>query len=244
MEIRSTTILQFLSMNKTQLLSVSKTLTLLTNLIIDEQADFDDFLKKLIKIITKIIPVTSCFIYLHDQEKKELILIGSKKPHDKEVGKIVLKEGEGITGWVAIHKKAVVIKKEAYKDKRFKFFKELPEDKYESFLSVPIINGSGVIGVINLQNRSPYIFSKAQITTVSALMKVIAAAFKKISMGRTISKLEQQLEERKIVEKAKGILMKERHLNENDAYTLLRKEAMNKRKSIKTIAEAVLLVYN
>lgn len=231
-------------MNKTHLLSVSKTLTLLTDLIIDEQADFNEFLKKLIKIITKIIPVTSCFIYLHDAEKKELILIGSKKPHDKELGKIILKEGEGITGWVTTHEKIVVIKKEAYKDKRFKSFKELPEDTYESFLSVPIINGSGVIGVINLQNKTPYVFSKAQVNTITALMKVIAAAFKKITMGRKISRLEEKLEERKLVEKAKGILMKQKHISENEAYGLLRKEAMNKRKSIKDIAEAVILVYN
>jgi len=231
-------------MNKTHLLSVSKTLTLLTDLIIDEQADFNVFLKKLIKIITKIIPATSCFIYLHDMEKKQLILVGSKKHHTKEVGKIILKEGEGITGWVAANEKTVIIEKEAYRDKRFKSFKELPEDTYESFLSVPIVNDSGVIGVINLQNKVPYRFSKTQIRTITALMKVIAAAFKRIIMGRTISSLQQKLEERKLVEKAKGILMKQRNMNEDDAYNLLRKEAMNKRKPIKEIAEAVLMVYN
>ncbi len=231
-------------MNKIQLLSVSKTLTLLTDLIIDEQDDFDKFLRTLNTIITKIVPVTSCFIYLHDQEKKELILVGSKKQGYNKIGKIILKEGEGITGWVAVHKEPVVIKKKAYKDVRFKFFKDLPEDRYESFLSIPIVNGSGTIGVINLQNRTPYNFSKAQITTTISLMKVIAAAFKKITMRRTISKLQQKLEERKIVEKAKGLLMKAKNINEQDAYTLLRRESMNKRKSLKEIAEAVLLVYD
>ena len=223
---------------------MSKTLSLLTDLIIDEQADFHSFLKKLIKIITKIIPVSSCLIYLRDTEKKELVLIGSKKPHDKEVGKITLKEGEGINGWVATHEKPVIIKKEAYKDKRFKFFKELPEDTYESFFSMPIINGAVVIGVINLQNLTPYTFSKTQIKTMTALMKVIAAAFKKMSMRKTISLLEQKLEERKLIEKAKGLLMKAKNMSENDAFSLLRSEAMDKRKSIKDIAEAVLLVYN
>ena len=53
-------------------------------------------------------------------------------------------------------KKIAALKKQAYKDSRFKTFKELPEDKYEAFLSVPIIDNEGVIGVINLQNKQPY----------------------------------------------------------------------------------------
>jgi len=79
---------------------------------------------------------------------------------------------------------------------------------------------------------------------MTALMKVIAAAFKKMSMRKTISLLEQKLEERKLIEKAKGLLMKAKNMSENDAFSLLRSEAMDKRKSIKDIAEAVLLVYN
>ena len=74
-------------------------------------------------------------------------------------------------------------------------------------------------------------------------MKIIASAFEKVVLERKVIHLETKLEERKVVEKAKGILMKERSLSETEAYNLLQKEAMKKRKSIKEIAEAVLLVY-
>lgn len=215
----------------------------LCELVVFDKGDFDEFLQELIQTVRSVIPIDSCLIYYHDPHKKQLILIGSKKPHTDEIGKVVLSEGEGITGWVAEHKKIVAIEKEAYKDKRFKSFKELPEDRYESFLSVPILDRRGVVGVINLQNRLPYKFSEKQIRTVESIVKIISSAFVKIALTRQVNTLENKLEERKVIEKAKGILMKEKKFTEDEAYTYLRKEAMIKRKTMKEIAEAVLLVY-
>lgn len=223
--------------------SLAKVINLLSDLVVFNHFDFDQFLKNLIKIMTEIIEVDSCFIYFHDKDKKQLILIGSKKPHQKEIGKIILEEGEGITGWVAQHKQIVVLEKEAYLDPRFKRFEELPEDRYESFLSVPIVDQDGTVGVINLQNLNPLQFSKSQIETLKSLVKIISSAFVKVTLQRKVSNLEDKLEERKVIEKAKGILMKEKNISENESYSYIRKEAMEKRKTMKEIADAILLVY-
>lgn len=229
-----------LSYNNTSLLKV---IQLLSDLVVFNHYEFDEFLKKLIKVVLEVVPVDSCLIYLYDRDNKELILIGSKKPHKKEIGKIVLKTGEGITGWVAEHKRTVSIEKEAYKDTRFKFFKELPEDKYESFLSVPILDGDGVVGVVNLQNRGSFDFSHDQIKTVESLVNIIASAFVNVVLERRVDQLQSKLEERKLVERAKGVLMKSRNITEDEAYRLIRKESMDKRRSMKEIAEAILLVW-
>ncbi len=222
--------------------SFAETIDLLSKLVVFNSYDFQEFLNKLIRLILKIIPVESCLIYFYDREKKELILVASKKPHEKLLGRIRLRWGEGITGWVAAHKKTAVLEEKAYKDERFKFFKELPEDRFEAFLSVPIVDKEGVVGVINLQNRDSYTFSPNQIKTIEAVVKIIASAFEKIVLERKVGRLETKLKERKIVEKAKGLLMKQREIDEEAAYTMLRGEAMKMRKSIKDIAEAVILV--
>lgn len=222
--------------------SLVETIDLLSKLVVFNSYDFQEFLNKLIKLILRIIPVESCLIYFYDRDKKELILVASKKPKEKLLGKIKLKWGEGITGWVAAHKKTAVLKEKAYKDGRFKFFKELPEDRFEAFLSVPIVDKKGVVGVINLQNKDPYRFSIEQIKTIEAVVKIIASAFEKIILERKVGHLETKLEERKIIEKAKGVLMKSRGLDENAAYKMLRDEAMKTRKSMKNIAEALILV--
>lgn len=217
-------------------------INILADLVVFNHYDFSEFLQKLIKIVNQIIPVDSCLIYFYDRERKELILVGSKKQHDELLEHITMKKGEGITGWVVEHGETVVLEKEAYKDPRFKFFKELPEDKFEGFLSVPIIDEFGVVGVINIQSRLPYSFNEQQIKSLEAIVKIISSAFEKVVLERKVGKLEDKLKERQIVEEAKGILMKVRKLSENDAYHFLRKEAMSKRKTMKEIAEAVILV--
>jgi response regulator NasT len=54
-----------------------------------------------------------------------------------------------------------------------------------------------------------------------------------------LERANQQLEERKLVERAKGILMKERRLTESDAYALLRSAAMNENRRIADIARGI-----
>lgn len=218
-------------------------ITLLSNIIVFNQYDFDEFLHKFITILTKIHPVDSCLIYFYDKDKKQLALIASKKPHAPEIGKIIMEKGEGITGWVARHKQTVAIEKQAYLDPRFKPFKELPEDKYESFLSIPIVSESGIVGVVNLQDKNQHTFSKEEIVTVEALVKIISSAFAKVILERKVSHLQRQLDERKRVERAKGLIMKQKSLSEDEAYHFLRREAMKKRKSISEIADAVILIF-
>lgn len=53
--------------------------------------------------------------------------------------------------------------------------------------------------------------------------------------------LEDQLATRKVVEQAKGLLMQNHNLTEQDAYRLIQKLSMNNRKSMREVAEAILL---
>lgn len=223
--------------------SLTDTVNLLADLVVFKSYSFDEFLKKLLKLLNGIIPVDSYLIYFYDRDGKELILCASKKSHQNLMGKITMKKGEGITGWVAAHQKTVVLKKAAYKDKRFKSFEELPEDRYEAFLSVPILDRDGAVGVVNLQHKEPYNFTKEQISLVEAVVKIIASGFEQVSLGRKVDTLEGKLEERKSIERAKGLLMKKDKLTEKKAFDLIRNEAMKKRKSMKDISDAILLIY-
>lgn len=223
--------------------SIAEVINLLSDLVVFNNYNFQEFLQRLIKIVTRIIPADSCFIYFYDRRRKQSILIASKKPHEEAIGKIIIREGEGITNWVVQHEKTVSIEKYAYKDPRFKSFKELPEDTYESFLSVPIIDRSGVVGVINIQNRNQYEFSKQQVKAIESLVKIVSSAFAQVALEAKVDKLKNQLEERKAVEKAKGILMKMKNISEEEAFSFIRTEAMNKRKTLKEIADMILLVW-
>jgi AmiR/NasT family two-component response regulator len=67
-----------------------------------------------------------------------------------------------------------------------------------------------VIGVINLQNKNPYQFDKTTVKTLQTIVKIITSAFRKVYLERQINFFKNKLEERKIIEKAKGILMEKK----------------------------------
>ena len=136
--------------------------------------DLSLILKEVVAIVGQIMKTDSVFIYLLDDKKKILTLMASKLPHKKELGKIILKTGEGITGWVAKENKAVHIKKNAYKDPRFKNFDVLPEDRYEAFLSIPIIYKKSTIGVINVQHKKERDFSQSLVVLISTIAKQVS----------------------------------------------------------------------
>lgn len=96
----------------------------------------------------------SCLLYLVDNG--ELVLCASNPPHPASIGHVRLSTAEGLTGWVARERRLLAISREAYKDPRFKFFSDLPEDTYESFLSAPVVARNCVVGVLNVQHRAPH----------------------------------------------------------------------------------------
>ena len=109
----------------------------------------------------------ACLVYLCDNATNEIVLRASQLPHDAEIGKVRMKMGEGITGWVAVHNSVVALPKNAAKDARFKSFSSLQEDTYEAFLSVPLVNVGVLIGVINVHHREPHPHSPDEVALVT-----------------------------------------------------------------------------
>lgn len=141
--------------------------------ITNSKLDLKWILGEIVNIVNNMTKADSVFIYLFDEKKKLLVLEASKIPHQKELGKINLKIGEGITGWVAKVNKPVAIKKNAYQDARFKNFDVLPEDKYEAFLSVPIVYRGDPTGAINVQHKKPHEYAVNTVSLISIIAKQI-----------------------------------------------------------------------
>jgi len=100
-----------------------------------------------------------------------------------------------------------------------------------------------VIGVINCYTTSEYKFVKGDIDLLSVVANQAAVAIENTELMVKSKVIQEELEARKRVEKAKGILMKEQRLTEEEAYNLIRKSSMNKRVHMKEIAEAIILSY-
>ena len=138
-----------------------------------------EVLREVMRFAAAVVECDSCFVYV--LEKDELVLRASKNPHPEIIDRLKLKLGEGITGWVAEHREPAAVPQNAMKDPRFKFFNDLPEDRFEAFLSVPLMSRGRLVGVINLQNRKPHQYSKREISMISTVGTLAGA---EIEMAR------------------------------------------------------------
>ncbi len=163
-------------MKKKNTLTTNKELQILRKIvdITSGELELNHVLSEIVEIISDITCADSVFIYLFDNSKENLVLKASKTPHDKELGKIQLKIGQGLTGWVAKENKPLSIKEKAFKDPRFCSFDILPEDKYEAFVSVPIIYKENPIGVINIQHKKPNDCPKVLLDLIVRISKQVS----------------------------------------------------------------------
>ena len=198
-----------------------------------------EVLDQVVEFAANLIECDSCFVYILEDD--ELVLRASKNPHQEIVDRLKLRVGQGITGWVAEHREPVAISQDAAKDPRFQFFNELPEDSFEAFLSVPVLSRGRLVGVINLQHRQSHVYSQRQIRLISTIGFLVGAEIELARLEGEKSDLVEQLETRKVVERAKGILQRDLGLDEEQAYLALQRQSRQKRRSMKDVAEAIVL---
>jgi len=196
-------------------------------------------LDRIVALIASEIECDSCFVYL--LEGDELVLRASKNPHPEVIDRLKLRVGQGITGWVAEHREPVALSANAFRDPRFNFFSELPEDRYEAFLSVPILCRGKLVGVINLQHTLAHSHSTREIKFISTIGFLVGAEIERARLESEVSKLSAELEGRKLVERAKGILQRDLGISEEEAYQRLQRQSRQMRKSMREVAEAVVI---
>jgi uroporphyrinogen-III synthase len=196
-------------------------------------------LDRIVGFIAGVIPCDSCFIYVLEGEN--LVLRASKNPHADLIDHIGVQLGQGVTGWAAKHRQPVAIASNASEDPRFKTFKNIPEDHFEAMLCTPILCAGRVIGVINLQHRLSYRHTAEEVRMLSTLGVLVGAEIERARLESEYTQLTTKLETRKMVDRAKGILQRDLSLTEEEAYQKMQRESRQRRKSMREIADAILL---
>ncbi|MGH7251591.1 MAG: GAF domain-containing protein [Nitrospiraceae bacterium] len=143
---------------------------------ISSTLDLEAVLRHIVEVVVEVTKADACLLYLLSESREELILRASKNPHPKLIGRITIGLGEGITGWVARERTRVVIPSNASDDPRFKFFHNLPEDRYQAFVSVPILAKKEVVGVINVQHKRPRQYRSDELALLSTIATQVGGA--------------------------------------------------------------------
>jgi uroporphyrinogen-III synthase len=216
--------------------------------IVTSDLSMDEMLGEIVGLTVQVTQCDACLVYLIERDSGEIVLRASQVPHAADLGQIRLKMGEGVTGWVAEHKSVVALSKNAAADPRFKPMKALVEDTYEAFASVPLLSKGDVLGIVNVHHRDQHEHTPDEVALLSFIGEqmgsAIAKAFLEDENERLIAEkeeLKRQLETRKVVERAKGLLQHRHSLTEEEAYLRLRNESRRLRRPMRELAEAIIL---
>ncbi len=174
--------------------------------------DLEEMLRVVTGIAVHVTSTESSQVYLLNDSREELVLraVDSESPNDM-VGKVRLKLGEGLAGWVALTKEAALISRDAYHDARFKYIPELNEDHYESMLSVPLMSRGEVIGVINVRTRRPHEYTQTQVRLLQSIAAQVAGA---VENSRQYRKMERRASQMSTLSELSKTITSEMYLEE------------------------------
>ena len=178
---------------------------------VNSTLDVQAVLQRILELVSQVTSADACLLYLLDEPTQRLELRASRPPHPERIGRIALHVGEGLTGWVAKERRAIVIAREAFADPRFKAFQQLPEDRYEAFLSVPMTTRDRLIGVINVQHREAHRVSADTVALVETIGRLVGGA---IANARLSQEARQRRRELKTLAQVSQAVASERYLDE------------------------------
>jgi phosphotransferase system enzyme I (PtsP) len=134
----------------------------------------EEFLQKITGMVTRHMECEVCSIYLYYADQHELVLKATKGLNPASINKVRMKIGEGLTG-VALKEKRPICEGQAKHNPNFRFFPGIGEERFESFLAVPILRGSVEIGVMVIQSEKKDYFSDEDIQVFRAITAQLAA---------------------------------------------------------------------
>ncbi len=136
--------------------------------------------------IASIMQTDVCSIYLTDANR-DLILMATHGLNQSAVGKVRMKMGEGLVGKTLEWLKPVSLAR-GRKSRQFKFFPETGEEKFHSFLSIPLLYKKRPVGVLVVQNEKSTRFSAR---SVRLLMTLAIPAIQLIGKERFAGTLDR-----------------------------------------------------
>jgi two-component system, response regulator PdtaR len=200
----------------------------------------EEILKLIVTVTAEVMNSKICSLMLLNKETNELTVKATQSVSEFYNKKPNTKLGEGIAGSAAQTGKPITVL-DVRKDKRYVNQAIAKKENLCSLLSVPLIFKGNVIGVLNCYTTKHHRFSQSEINVIKSIANQAAIVIENFRLMMESQVIQEELESRKMIERAKGILMKRENLSEQGAYKLIQKYSMDKRKSMKEVSEAILL---
>ncbi len=181
-----------------------------------------------------------CSLMLLDEKSKELGIKATQSLSDAYRSKPPIKVGESVSGR-AVELKQPITVLDVRHERDYKYPDIAKKEGLVSMIAVPMLVKNRVIGVLNCYTAQEHTFTEEEIQVLTGVANQAALAIENTRLLSEKVTAVEELETRKKVERAKGIVMKRFHLGEEEAYKLLRKQSMDKQRSLREIADAIIV---
>jgi two-component system, response regulator PdtaR len=232
-------------MDKISTQNYEKYIKALTDISVAITSDLylEDLLKLIVMVTAKVTGLEICSLWLVDETEtpKKLRLKATQAIDPEYMKDRSLSENEGVVGYVFSKNEPLYVK-DVLNDQRFKEKDMARKLGLASMLGIPLrVKNDKVIGVLNCFSSQPREFTDTEINLITAVANQAAVAIYNTELLVKSKVIQEELETRKLVEKAKDVLMTRRKMAGEEAFRWLQKRSMTSRKSMRQIAEAVLL---
>jgi phosphotransferase system enzyme I (PtsP) len=141
--------------------------------VVSRSHDLEETLANVTELVAKRLDADVCSIYTVDTARQRLTLSSTIGLDPNSVGRVTLEMGEGLVGKTASQGEPIAIE-HALADPQFLYFPETKEERYESFLSAPLIVQGVVIGVIVIQTVEARRFDEPDIELLQTCASLLA----------------------------------------------------------------------
>ncbi len=202
----------------------------------------EDILKLIVMVTAKVTGVEICSLWLIDESvSPQKIRLKATQAIDPEYVKDrSLELDEGVVGHVVTYKSPLIIE-DVLKEPRFKEKAMAKKLGLVSMVGVPLqVQDEKVIGVLNCFTSRLHNFPETEVNLITTVANQAALAIINTELMVKTKVIQEELETRKLVERAKEILMRRRNLNADEAFRWIQKRSMDYRKTMRQVAEAIL----
>lgn len=159
--------------------------------------DLRETLRNIVNLVARRMQSDVCSIYLLEKDGETLTLYATKGLSRSSVGKVRMNTSEGLTGLV-VEQRGVVAIENAPSHPRYKYFRETKEERFHSFLGLPLFEHGSPAGVIVVQTREPRSFTQTEVSTLTTIANQISSI---IINARLLESVRMKEEERAFFER-------------------------------------------
>jgi len=200
----------------------------------------EDVMHLMVTMTAQMMESKICSIMLLDHVAQELRIVATQSLSEQYRLKPNLKLGQSISGRVVQERRPMIVH-DVTCDRNYMYPDMAKKEGLCSLLSIPMMIREKAVGVINSYTSTPHMFTTDEVKLMQAIANQAAIAIEHTTLIEKSFEMQEALAVRKLVEQAKGYLMKTKKLTEAEAFRFLQRQSMDLRKSMREIAEAILL---